>query len=117
MVKTGVNTLQCYRPRPGTVKSDDKSQQCITCNCFGGLLLFQQFLTSVHPSPAGDDRVMRWCWANFLGVLLISITLGQGLTALAVGVGGGCLNFFSLVYHISPLSPYVWEAARYRLKF
>ena len=32
------------------------------------------------------------------GVLLIWIRVGQGPTALAVGVGGCCLDIFSLVY-------------------
>ena len=31
----------------------------------------------------------------------IWIIVGQGPTALAVGVGGGCLDIFSLVYHFS----------------
>ena len=46
-------------------------------------------------------------WVNFQyrGVLLIWIIVGQGPTALAVGVGGGCLDIISLVYHFSPLSP------------
>ena len=35
---------------------------------------------------------------------------------LAVGVGGGCLDIFSLVYHFF-LSPSLWEMARYRLKY
>ena len=39
------------------------------------------------------------------GVLLIWCRVGQGLTALAVGAGGGCLDIFSLVYHFSFLSP------------
>ena len=39
------------------------------------------------------------------GVLLIWSRVGQGLTALAVGAGGGCLDVFSLVYHFSFLSP------------
>ena len=30
---------------------------------------------------------------------LIWIRVGQGLTALAVGAGGGCLDIFSVVYH------------------
>ena len=42
---------------------------------------------------------------------------GQGLTALAVGAGGGCLDIFSLVCHFSLLSPSLWETARYRLKY
>ena len=45
------------------------------------------------------------------------ITVGQGPTALAVGAGGGCLYIFTLIYHFSPLSPSLWEMARYRLKY
>ena len=33
------------------------------------------------------------------------IIVGQGSTVLAVGAGGGCLDIFSLVYHISFLTP------------
>ena len=44
-------------------------------------------------------------------------TVGQGLTALAVGAGGGCLDIFILIYPFSPLSPSLWEIARYRLKY
>ena len=47
----------------------------------------------------------------------IWIIVGQGPTALAIGVGGGCLDFFSLVYHFSFLTPSLWEMARYRLKY
>ena len=43
--------------------------------------------------------------------------VGQGSIALAVGVGGGCLDIFPLVYHFSFLSPSLWETARYRLKY
>ena len=45
------------------------------------------------------------------------ITVGQGPTALAVGVGGGCLDIFILIYPVSSLSPSLWETARYRLKY
>ena len=64
-------------------------------------------------------RVVRWCCVTFQcrGVLLISIRVGQGPTALAVGAGGGCLDIFSLVCHFSFLSPSLWETARYRLKY
>ena len=41
----------------------------------------------------------------------------QGPTALAVGAGGGCLDIFTLIYPLSPLSPSPWETARYRLKY
>ena len=47
----------------------------------------------------------------------ILITVGQGPTALAVGAGGGCLDIFILIYLFSPLSPSLWETARYRLKY
>ena len=47
----------------------------------------------------------------------IWITVGQGLTALAVGAGGGCLDIFTAIYPFSPLSPSLWETARYRLKY
>ena len=42
----------------------------------------------------------------------ILITVGQGPIALAVGAGGGGLDIF-----YSPLSPFLWETARYRLKY
>ena len=45
------------------------------------------------------------------------ITVGQGPAALAVGAGWGCLDIFTLIYLFSPLSPSLWETARYRLKY
>ena len=67
----------------------------------------------------GGGRVVRWCLVNFQcrGILLIWIRVGQGPTALAVGAGGGCLDIFTLLYPFSPLSPTLWEMARYRLKY
>ena len=47
----------------------------------------------------------------------IWITVGQGPIALAVGAGGGGLDIFTLIYLFSPLSPCLWEMARYRLKY
>ena len=47
----------------------------------------------------------------------IWITVGLGPTALAVGVGGGCLDIFTLIYPFCPLSSSLWEMARYRLKY
>ena len=47
----------------------------------------------------------------------IWITVEQGPTALSVGAGGGCLDIFTLIYPFSPLSPSLWETARYRLKY
>ena len=46
----------------------------------------------------------------------ILITVGQGPIALAVGAGGGSLDIFTLSI-LSPLSPSLWETARYRLKY
>ena len=47
----------------------------------------------------------------------IWITVGQGPTALAVGAGGGLFGHFTLIYPFSPLSPSLWETARYRLQY
>ena len=47
----------------------------------------------------------------------IWMIVGQGPIALAVGAGGGCLDIFTLLYPLSPLSPSLWETARYRLKY
>ena len=47
----------------------------------------------------------------------IWITVRQGPTALAVGAGGGCLDILTLIYPFCPLSPSLWETARYRLKY
>ena len=47
----------------------------------------------------------------------IWITVGQGPTALTVCAGGGCWDIFTLIYPFSPLSPSLWETARYRLKY
>ena len=45
----------------------------------------------------------------------IWMTVGQ--TALTVGAGGGGLDIFTLIYPFFPLSPSLWETARYRLKY
>ena len=42
--------------------------------------------------------------------------VGQMSIALAVGAGGVVWTFFTL-YLFSPLSPSLWETARYRLKY
>ena len=52
-----------------------------------------------------------------LGRPTILTTVGLGPTALAVGAGGGCLDIFTLIYPFCPLSPSLWETARYRLKY
>ena len=60
--------------------------------------------------------------AMVLGKLLVPgrptilILVGQGPIALAVGAGGGSLDIL-LSSIFSPLSPSLWETARYRLKY
>ena len=72
-----------------------------------------------HTNNPGGGRVVRRCGVNFQcrGVLLIWITVGQGPNVLAVGASGGCLDIFSLIFHLSFLSPSLWETARSRLKY
>ena len=105
--------------------------------CYGARMSFYRVLTEfllasicafttlslrfngAHNACTGGGRVVRWCWVNFQcrGVLLIWIIVGQGPIALAVSVGGGCLDIFFSLYPFSPLSPSLWETARYRLKY
>ena len=47
----------------------------------------------------------------------IWMIVGQGPIALAVGADGSFLDIFTLLYPFSPLSPSLWETARYRLKY
>ena len=83
------------------------------------MMLWTKDALNTWTHNVGGGRVVRWCWVNFQcrGVVLIWIIVGQGPIALAVGVGGGCLDIFSLVYHFSFLSPSLWETAQYRLKY
>ena len=84
--------------------------------------------------------MVQWCWVNVQcrGVLHIggwsggAKVLGKTCSAgasynldysraraysVAVGAGEGCLDIFTLIYPFSPLSPSLWETARYRLKY
>ena len=40
----------------------------------------------------------------------IWMIVGQGPIALAIGAGGGCLDIFTLLYPVSPLSPSLWDS-------
>ena len=51
------------------------------------------------------------------GCPTIWVIVGQGPIVLAVGAGGGCLDIFTRIYLFSPLSPFLREMARYRLKY
>ena len=88
-----------------------------SCQCRYDIIYAEK--TSL-PSVIWGGWVVRWYWVNFQcwGVLLIWIIVGQGPTALEVG--GGCLGIFSLVYHLSPLSPLSGrrpDIDRYRLNY
>ena len=79
--------------------------------------------------PKWEDRSPlppEWGWSSGAMVLgklpvpgrpTIWMIAGQGPTVLAVGAGGSCLDIFTLIYLYSPLSPSLWETARYRLKY
>ena len=45
------------------------------------------------------------------------IRVGQEPIALATGAGGRCLDIFTLLCPVFPVSPSLWETARYRLKY
>ena len=47
----------------------------------------------------------------------IRMIVGQGPIALAVGAGGVVWTFLLSSIFFSPLSPSLWEAARYRLEY
>ena len=68
-------------------------------------------------SDAGGSRVVRWCWVTFQcrGVLQFWLQWGKGLLRLRVRVR--TVWTFSLSSILSPLSPSLWETARYRLKY
>ena len=52
-----------------------------------------------------------------LGRPTIWVLVGHGPFALAIGAGRGCLDIFTLLYLFCPLSPSLWETARYRVKY
>ena len=51
------------------------------------------------------------------GCPTVWMIVGQGPIALAVGVGGVVWTFLLSSYLFSPLSPFLWETARYGLKY
>ena len=51
------------------------------------------------------------------GRLTIWMIVGQGPIVLAVGAGGCCLDIFTLLHLFSSLALFLWETARYRLKY
>ena len=76
--------------------------------------MIKQLYIIVYPVFVGGATVVGKL--SVPGRPTIWVTIGQGPTALAVGAGGRCLDIFTLIYPFSPLSPSLWETARYRLK-
>ena len=83
-----------------------------------------RFSPTYETSGYWSVQIRGWSGgAMVLGKLLVPgrptiwIAVGQGPTALAVGADAGCLDVFTLTYPFSPLSPSLWETARYRLKY
>ena len=66
----------------------------------------------------GVGRVVRWCWVNFQcrGVLQFGYSRARAYCACS-RCGWGLFGHFTLIYPFSPLSPSLWETARYRLKY
>ena len=67
------------------------------------------------PAPGGPGAMVLGK-LSVPGRPTILVTVGQGPIALTVGAGGGGLDIlFSSI--LSPLSPSLWETARYGLKY
>ena len=47
----------------------------------------------------------------------IRMIVGQVPIALAVGAGEGCSDIFTLLHPFCPVSPSLWDPARYRMKY
>ena len=72
-----------------------------------GLSILHSCAKVLSLCPAWGCRVVRWRWINFqcMGVLLISMKVGQGPFVLAAGAGEGRLEISRLSFLIYlPLS-------------
>ena len=56
-------------------------------------------------------------WSGGAMVLSKLSVPGRPTIWITVGQGWGCLDIFTLIYPFFPLSPSLWETARYRLKY
>ena len=88
------------------------------CVCVGGVITCD-FIFALRGGGGGEWSGGAMVVGNLPvpGRPTIWITVGQGPTALAVSAGWGCLDIFTLIYPFSPLSPSLWETARYRLAY
>ena len=75
------------------------------------------WMTSVPPPTRWLGGAMVMGKLPVPGRPTIWMIVGQKPIALVVGAGWGCLDIFTLLYPFSPLSPSLWETARYRLKY
>ena len=93
-------------------------QTCLLSHQCTKELFVQKYILNVFSQSMGwSDGAMVLGKLPVSGRPTIWITVGQGPTVLAVSAGGGCLDIFTLIYPFSPLSPSLWERARYRLKY
>ena len=105
-------------PVPGRPATLDKCRARAFCACSGcGLGLFGPFSARLSGAVGWCDGAMVLGKLPVPGRPTIWISVGQGPIALAVGAGGGGLDIFTLVCPFFPLSPSLWETARYRLKY
>ena len=79
-----------------------------------GVLSKERICSSVYEGWSGGAMVLGK--HPVAGRPTILIAVGHGPIALAVGAGGCGLEFL-LSSILSPLSPSLWETARYRLKY
>ena len=89
----------------------------VLVNRLGGLSLPRKSVVRLNDRPdmtldvySGRKTTMQQQHPTIL------ITVGQGPIALAVGAGGVVWTFL-LSSFLSPLSPSLWETARYRMKY
>ena len=109
-------TTMCYTCGD---KSNWSSQLMSGALPFGNLFCLLQlcFVVQVQLNEGWSDGAKVQGKLPVPGRPTIWMTVGQGPTALAVGAGGACLDIFTLIYPLFPLSPSLWETARYILKY
>ena len=74
----------------------------------------QKLQSMMFQPKGGGGRVVRWSWVNFQ---CRGVDSRPRAYCACSRCGWGFLDIFSLLYRFSPLSPSLWETARYRLKY
>ena len=93
------------------------SKQKFKGGCYLCVVPKSQLAPNLYCGWSGGAMALGKLPRKLPGRPTIWMIVGQGPTALVVGVEGGCLDFFTLIYPFSPLSPSLWETAQYRLKY